>query len=145
MKTLFIALLGIAMLMPLRASAQCVKDFVPKSAMEREVMKVENEWCVAAVKRDADTLRRIFADDICWIEDAGYRNKEQVMNRYLVEVQEHSWELSDIRIRVIGNAAIVSSHVHVKKTVGGKLTETDHTSVDVFEKRNGHWQLVVES
>jgi hypothetical protein len=145
MKTLFITLLGIAALLPIRVSAQCVKDFVPNSRIEEEVVRVENEWCVAAVTRDSDTLRRIFADNICWIEDTGYRNKEQVMNRYLVEVQEHSWELTDIRIRVIGNAAIVSSHLHVKKTVSGKFTETDHTSVDVFEKRNGHRQLVVES
>ena len=49
MKTMFIALLGIAVLMPLTTSAQCVKDFVPKSRVEEEVVKVENEWY--AVKR----------------------------------------------------------------------------------------------
>jgi hypothetical protein len=31
-----------------------------------------------------------------------------------------------------------------KKTTAGNLTESDHTSVEVFEKRTGRWQLVAE-
>lgn len=66
------------------------------------------------------------------------------MHRYMVEVQEHMWELRDARIRTFGKVAAVSSHIHVKKTIAGKLTESDHTAVDVFEKRSGGWQLVIE-
>lgn len=107
-------------------------------------MQVENEWCDPAIHRDATRLKRIFADDISWLEDVGYRNKVEVMHRYMVEIQEHMWELRDVRIRIIGNVGIVSSHIHVNKTTAGKLTESDHTSVDVFEKRAGPWQLIAE-
>ena len=122
----------------------CVKDYLPSTPVEAELVQVENEWCEAAVHRDPARLERIFADDISWLEDVGYRNKAQVMHRYMVEIQEHMWELKDVRIRVIGNVGIVSSHIHVKKTAAGGLTESDHTSVDVFEKRAGRWQLVAE-
>lgn len=121
-----------------------MKDYVPHSAQEEELVRVENEWCDAAIHRDAVRLERIFADDISWLEDVGYRNKAQVMHRCMVEIQEHMWELRDVRIRVIGNVGIVSSHIHVKKTAAGKLTDSDHTSVDVFEKRAGRWQLIAE-
>lgn len=123
----------------------CVKAYVPRTAQEEELVEVENEWCDAAIHRDAVRLERIFADDISWLEDVGYRNKEQVMHRYMVEIQEHLLELRDVRIRVIGNVGVVSSHIHVKKTTAGKLTDSDHTTVDVFEKRAGRWQLIAES
>jgi ketosteroid isomerase-like protein len=125
------------------ASGQ-VKDYVPRSEDEAQLIALENEWADAAVKRDATRLSRIFADDLSWIEDTGYRNKEQVMHRYMVEVQELVIELRDVRVRIFGNVAIVQSHVHVKKTVNGQLVENDHTDLDVFAKRNGRWQLVAE-
>jgi ketosteroid isomerase-like protein len=62
----------------------------------------------------------------------------------MVEVQEHVIELRDMRIRMFGKIAVVSYHVHVKKTTDGRLAESDHTDTDVFEKRAGRWQLVVE-
>lgn len=96
------------------------------------LVQVENEWCDAAIHRDAARLERIFADDISWLEDVGYRNKPEVMHRYMVEIQEHMWELRDVRIGVIGNMGIVSSHIHVKKTTAGNLTESDHTSARVM-------------
>jgi len=124
--------------------AQCVKDYQPKSDDEAEIVRIENEWCDAAVKRDAARLDNVFADDISWIEDVGYRTKEQVLKRYMVEIQEHGWELLDTRIRIEGRVAIVSSHIHVIKTIGGKTTDSNHTATDVFLKRNGKWQLIVE-
>ena len=43
MKTFCIAFFGIATLLPARVGAQCVKDFVPKSVIEAEVVKVEGD------------------------------------------------------------------------------------------------------
>jgi ketosteroid isomerase-like protein len=133
-----------AVLISGQCSAECVKDYQPKSADEIEVVRVENDWCDAAIKRDSSRLDTIFADDITWIEDVGYRNKAEVLHRYLVEVQERMIELRDIRMRMEGDLAIVSSHIHVVKTVAGKTTDSTHTSTDVFRKHNGKWQLIVE-
>ena len=66
------------------------------------------------------------------------------MHRYMVEIQEHGWELRDVRIRITGNVGTVSSHIHVIKTVDGAKTDTNHTATDVFLKRNNRWQLIVE-
>ena len=120
-----------------QAFAQCVKGYKPRTADESEIVRIENEWCDAAVKRDAARLSNVFADDITWIEDEGYRSKKQVMQRYMVEIQEHGWELLDTRIRIEGQVAIVSSHIHVIKTVAGQTTDSNHTATDVFLKRNG--------
>jgi ketosteroid isomerase-like protein len=134
----------VSLVAELKLSAQCVKGYTPRSADEFEIVRLENEWCDAAVKRDATRLSHIFADDISWIEDVGYRNKRGVMNRYMVEIQEQGWQLLDVRIRIEGNVGIVSSHIHVIKTIDGTKTDTNHTATDVFLKRNGKWQLIIE-
>jgi hypothetical protein len=73
--------------------APCVVDYAARSGREVELVQVEIEWCDAAIHRDAARLERIFADDIAWLEDVGYRNKKEVMNRYMAEVQEPGVEI----------------------------------------------------
>src|SRR5579862_4722724 len=133
------SIVGVLFLAGLNISAQCVKDYTPKSSDEVEIIRIENTWCDAAVKRDAFRLNSIFADDLTWIEDTGYRNKREVLHRYMVEIQEQGWNLLDIKIRIEGSVGIVSSHIHVIKTVKGKTTDSNHTATDVFLKRNGRW------
>ena len=126
------------------AVAGCVIDYSPRSADEVAIVALENDWCDAAIKRDAKRLGDLFAEDVSWITDVGYRNREQVLHRYLEEVQERVLQQRDVRIRVTGEVAIVQSHVHVKKVVDGKLIEEDHTNMDVLAKREGRWVVIAE-
>jgi hypothetical protein len=87
MNRIFLLIVGPLFLTGLKPSAQCVKDYTPKSADEAEIVRLENEWCDVAVKRDAVRLSNIFAGDITWIEDTGYRNKREVLHRYMAEIQ----------------------------------------------------------
>jgi ketosteroid isomerase-like protein len=121
-----------------------VKGYQPKSAEEAEIVRIENEWCDAAIKRDASRLADIFADDIIWTEEERFRNKAGVLHYYMVEVQERAIELGNMRMRIEGDIAVVVSQIHVVKAVAGKTTDSSHTSTDVFRKRAGKWQLIVE-
>jgi len=123
--------------------ANCVKDFEPKSHDEAEIVRIENEFCDAAIKRDASRLSEIFADDLIWTENDQFTDKAGVMHRYMIDVQELVLELRDVKIRIQGDIAVVISHVHVVKKVGGKTIENTHTDDDVFRKRGGKWQLIV--
>lgn len=122
---------------------ECVKNYQPKSADEVEIVRIENELCDAAINRDASRLSEIFADDLIWTENDQFTDKAGVMRRYMVNVQEITLELLDVKIKIEGDIAVVISHVHVVKKVGGKLIEDTHTDDDVFRKRGGKWQLIV--
>ena len=126
------------------AVAECVFDYSPQSPDEVAIVALEKEWCEAAIQRNAKRLADLFAEDVSWITDVGYRNRDQVLHRYLEEVQEHVMQQRDIRIRVLGDIALVQSHIHVKKTVDGKLVEDDHTDLDVLAKRGGRWVVIAE-
>lgn len=122
----------------------CAMDYQPKSADEAELVSIELDWCDAAIKRDATRLSAVFADDLIWTENDKFTDKSGVMRRYMLDIQEHLWEQSDVKIRVEGDIAVVISRIHVVKTVDGKTTDSSHTSNDVFRKRGGRWQLIVE-
>ena len=51
-------IVGVLFLAGLKLPAQCVKDYTPRSADEVEIVRLENEWCDAAVMRDAICLNR---------------------------------------------------------------------------------------
>ncbi len=121
-----------------------VLDYKPLSTDEAEIVRVENEWADAAIKRDEARLKRVFADDLIWNEDGAFRNKDGVLHRYMVEVQERLIELRNVRMKVERDTAVVVSQIHVIKTVAGKTTDSVHESTDVFRKRSGAWQLIVE-
>jgi hypothetical protein len=70
---------------------------------------------------------RIFADDISWIEAAGHQSKAKVLQRY-TEIREPAIEMKDVRIRILGNAAVVTS----AKSTPGKGSESGR-STDLFE------------
>lgn len=123
--------------------AQCVENYQPKSADEAEIVRIENEFCDAAIKRDESRLSEIFADDLIWTENDQFTDKAGVLHRYMIDVQELVLELRDVKIRIEGDIAVVISHVHVVKRVGGKTIENTHTDDDVFRKRGGKWQLIV--
>ena len=40
---------------PFRGWGQYVKNYVPRSTAERELVRIENEWSDAAIHRDAKT------------------------------------------------------------------------------------------
>ena len=126
-----------------RLRGQCVKDYQPKSADEAEIVRLENQLCDAAIKRDASRLSEIFADDLIWTENDRFTDKAGVMRRYMVDQQEIVIELRDVKVKVEGDIAVVISHVHVVKKVGGKTIKNTHTDGDVFRKRNGKWQMIV--
>ncbi len=121
-----------------------VLNYKPLSKDEAEIIRVENEWADAAIKRDEARLERVFADDLIWNEDGVFRNKAGVLHRYMVEVQERVIELRNVRMKIEGEIAVVVSQIHVIKTVSGKTTDSVHESTDVFRKRSGAWQLIVE-
>jgi len=132
----------ITLLIPAIASAQYSIDFVPHTADEKELVRIENQWSDGAIHRDAKLLEGVFADDVRWVSESGDLTKAQIIKYYLTEAVIHSIVMTNVTIRIIDRVAIVTSHVTVDATKDGKRTKSTHTSVDVFENRNGRWWCI---
>lgn len=125
------------------AAAQASGPVVPSrpddTPARSTLLRLEHEWLNAT---DTKTLRRILAPDFLHPVAQGV-----VLNRrqHIAWVVAHppdpgiARHLADVRIRIYGNAAVVTGRV-VRARAGAKLPDSLFT--DVFIKRAGAWRAV---
>jgi ketosteroid isomerase-like protein len=113
-------------------------------SVEQELIKLENEWADAWVKNDIAFQDRIMADDYTWTSSWGMVFTK-ADNLKLVKSGEDviiSWLLSDMKVRVYGDAAVVTGCSTLKETYKGKDVSGQERWTHTWVKRAGRWQCV---
>ena len=112
--------------------------------MERELLKLEDEFARAVASNDADTLDKLLADDWIIVEpDGGMIDKARFLGVIRSGALSHeSLESTDLRARLYGYTAVVTGLTTSK----GKFMGQDFTSceraTDIFVKQADRWQCV---
>jgi ketosteroid isomerase-like protein len=114
------------------------------AGVEDEIKNLEKERAAAVVKADTDTLEKFTADDYILINSNGQMmDKQQTMEAIKTgQIKIASNELSDLKVRVYGNTAIVTGKSTVKGIVSGTEVNGPVMFTRVYVKKNGHWQAV---
>ena len=114
---------------------------------EQELIKLENEWGEAIVKRDAasiDMLRdRLMADEFVMMYDGSVFTKAQYFE-YAKSIKEEilSFVMDEWDVRIYGDAAVVMARGTMKTRLAGKETTNQWRFTDTWVKRAGRWQCV---
>jgi len=111
-------------------------------SVERVLTQMERDWADAIVKHDAATISRIVAED--WSEtswDGTSFGKAQALADLPFETTE-SITMDPIKVRVLGNVAIVTAGDVEKSSYKGKDTSGHYVWTDVYMNREGQWQVV---
>jgi ketosteroid isomerase-like protein len=113
---------------------------------ERELLKLEDEWSQASIKRDGAALPRFYADEYLFTDEDGVvTDKAKEMKNLTTGVfRLESYKFDDMKVRVYGDVAIVTGRNtikgmwdDIKRDVSGPYRFTD-----VFVRRDGRWQCV---
>lgn len=119
--------------------------------IEQELMQLERDWSAAYIKHDSATIERIIADDYVGIDGRG------VMTAKADEIEESKppkpgdaqtpfvvlgEEVTDMKIRLYGNTAVVNGRTIEKVRTREKETEIQYRRTTVWVKRQGRWQCV---
>jgi ketosteroid isomerase-like protein len=114
---------------------------------EQEVLKVENDWNQALVKRDTASLPRFYADEYLYTDADGLvwdRTQDLANLTSGSAARLSTYKLDDTKVRIVGDVAIVTGRntitgvfERVSSNVSGSYRFTD-----VFVKRAGRWQCV---
>jgi len=112
-------------------------------ADEAAIAKIEQDWAAAMVKGDLSVLESNLAQEWTLTEDGQTTTRAQALaafksGAYKVE----SATLRDLRVFVVGDAAIATMVVETKGTLMGKPVPPMSRSTDFFVKRGGQWQAV---
>ena len=114
-----------------------------QGSVEEQLMKMERDRAAMVVKGDVAALEAVTSDDYLLINANGqWSDKAATMNDIKTgKIKLTANEISDMKVRVYGDTAIVTGKSTAKGTMGGReLGPVLFTRV--YVKKNGKWQSV---
>ena len=114
------------------------------AGVEDQIKKMEKDRAAAVVKGDVATLEKLTSDDYMFINAYGQlSDKATTMNGIKTgNIKLTSNEVSDLKVRVYGNTAVVTGKANSKGTIGGRELTGPVMFTRVYVKNNGKWQSV---
>jgi ketosteroid isomerase-like protein len=115
-----------------------------KDKVEETIMKIEREWIDASVKGDTAALDKIEAEDYIIIDPTGTisTKAEDMKNVKSGDLKFDSMEIFESKVRVYGDAAVVTAKSHIKGKYKTQDISGDYSATDVFVKKGGQWRAV---
>ena len=122
---------------------------IPLGAQEKadtaaSLRKLEEKWTESYKKRQIDILSSLLAEDfVITVEDGNtYSKMGYITHSADPSVQVDIAELSDLKVRMHGNAAVVTGAYHEKGKSSGKPYEYRDRLTDVWMKVGNKWQVI---
>jgi ketosteroid isomerase-like protein len=135
-----------------RAAANPSPEKIDTAGIEAEIIKLERDWANSPKNRDADTVRRVLADDvvITYPDGSTGTKADEVRTIESGAVTADSWELLDPKVTVLdADAAFITGRGIIKN---GKYKDPnskriidisgEYRFLDVYAKRDGRWQAI---
>jgi ketosteroid isomerase-like protein len=115
-----------------------------ESAEAASVRAAEMKWADAYKKRQVDVLSSLTADDyVITMEDGSVYGKVGFISHTAQPSEQvEVAEFADIKIRVRGDAAVVTGTYHESGESGGKPYDYHDRFTDVWIKIDGKWKIV---
>jgi ketosteroid isomerase-like protein len=111
---------------------------------EQTLMQIEREWEDANKNKDKAWFERTLADEYTAINVRGkmFNKTEDIADTLSNADTITSGELSDMKVRVHGDTAVVTGRLHrVGKDKNGSF-DRNYIFTDTFVKRDGRWQVI---
>jgi ketosteroid isomerase-like protein len=126
--------------------ALCIPCLCAAQSVEQQLKKLEVVWGDAGIKKDLAALDRVVADDYSSIDEAGnVQTKAQgIAALKSGEDVNTSQVLSDMKVRVYGDAAVITGKAVVAGTHKGQAIGGTFMFTDVWVKHGSSWQCVAE-
>ena len=123
-------------------AAFCVSALA--QGVEDHIKKLEIDRAAAVIKADVATLDQQTSDDYTFINMNGQvSDKAQMIHGFKSgESKLTVDDISDMKVRVYGDTAVVTGKADVKGTLRGKDATGHVMFTRVYVKKGGHWQSV---
>jgi ketosteroid isomerase-like protein len=140
--SLLIASLGVQ---AIGQSVDAVTKNPQELADEKTLLQMERDWNEALKTRNVKWFEENLAGDMTEImsSNGSLQTKADSIKFFNIDKTIYeSLEVSDLRVRVEGNAGIVTGVNHIKaRDEGGRMVELRFAFTDIYIKREGRWQV----
>jgi len=134
------------------AAALCLWQAAPALAMphrdskavHKKIEALEMQWRDAVVHRDVRLMDHLLADDYLGISANGTveTKAEELAQSKAGTLRVQSLNLSDIKVRVFGNTAVVTSKAEMTGMNGQSDISGNYRYTRVYNKRFGQWKII---
>jgi ketosteroid isomerase-like protein len=118
---------------------------VDRAAPESELIAIAEAWAEAIVANDAARIAEFVTDDWVLVSASGISAGTEFLA--LVESGQLSHSamaaVGDTRVRVWGDAAVLTARVTNTAHFGGQRFDADEWTTDVFVRQHGRWRCAV--
>ncbi len=110
----------------------------------KQIEALEEQWRQAIVTNNVTEMDHLLADDYIGISANGtVETKAQALaQRKAGTVQIKSLDLNDLKVRVYGDTAVVTSQAALEGTNGQSDISGNYRYTRVYNKRLGQWKIV---
>ena len=114
-----------------------------KIESEQLLRQMNDDWVKAIVRRDAETLERVMAEDFVFTYPLEGDDRAQFISDVLSGdlVIEHITR-HQINVRVFGSTAVLTARDSAKWIYKGRELEGQYKVLQVYAERDHRWQLV---
>lgn len=142
---LFTVLITLSTALAIGQSVDAVKKSPQELADEKTLLRLEHEWNEALKTRNAAWFEQNLAGDMTDIvsSDGSQHTKEENIEFLKTDKTIYeSLELSNLNVRVEGNAGVVTGINHIKaRDDKGQAVDVKFAFTDIYIKRDGRWQV----
>ena len=111
---------------------------------EKAIRELETRRFQAMIEADTAALDTILAEDLTYTHTSGWVDTKEQFIGWLEsgELNYESISTDSVRVRVYAAAAVVTGQAAVKIKVNGQAKNLQIRFIDVYVKRDDHWQMV---
>lgn len=113
-------------------------------AIHKEIEALEEQWRLAVIANDVTQMDHLLSDDYIGISANGtVETKAQVLAlRKAGTVRIKTLEINDLKVRVYGDTAVVTSRADLEGTNGQSDISGNYRYTRVYNRRYGQWKIV---
>ena len=114
-----------------------------KIQTEQLLRQMNDDWVKAVVRRDADTLERVMAEDFVFTyplegDDRAQFISDVMSGDLIIELLTRH----QVNVRVYGSSAVLTARDSAKWIYRGRQFEGQYKVLQVYAERDNRWQLV---
>lgn len=110
----------------------------------KELLRLESVWNDAHQNGDATALDKLWADDLeVTVPKMPVMSKADVLGfARSGRMKFERYQTSEVKVRVYGDAAVVSGRLQRTRTLNGKTLDDNWNFLKVYVRHNSRWQVV---
>ena len=143
-RLILLAVLFVIGFLGLVPASAAIKHKAPKKATRTTFEDLEQQWRLAELNSDVPAMDRLLSDDFVGITASGQINTKA---QQLARLRKHSFaltqlDLSDVKVKIVGQVAIVTSLAEIKGSNDGTPLMGAFRYTRVYQRLpGGAWKI----